>query len=226
MRRVLAIPALAAFAVLLYPGAASLASDHDQSGGTADQSCVGWQPVTPGFSYLSLNLLGISVDVGAGTPDRYGFDPCEARDPCQAHASPTPPPSPTLPPSPTRSPAPGTTTPPPPTKAPPPATPSPMIAPPPAAVPPTTVPSTTVAPAAVAPPTVIRVTRPRRPRTRPRPAKSPVFSARVPRAPGQQQAATYKPGRPVIPLGVLVTVVLTPCVITVAARLGKVLAGR
>ncbi|MBV9450646.1 MAG: hypothetical protein JO345_32625 [Streptosporangiaceae bacterium] len=81
-------------------------------------------------------------------------------------------------------------------------------------------------PATVAPPAVIRVTRPGQPRTRPRPAKPPVLPSRVPRPPVGQRAATYRPGRPVLPLGVLLTVVLTPCVITVAARLGKVLAGR
>jgi hypothetical protein len=49
----------------------------------------------------------------------------------------------------------------------------------------------------------------------------------VPRAEAQQQStATFAPGKPVVPIGVLVTVVMTPCVATVAARLGRVLAGR
>lgn len=49
----------------------------------------------------------------------------------------------------------------------------------------------------------------------------------LPRAEAQQQStATFTPGKPVVPVGVLVTVVMTPCVATVAARLGRVLAGR
>jgi hypothetical protein len=57
-----------------------------------------------------------------------------------------------------------------------------------------------------------------RPSPRPRPA---VFQAALEGEP----ATTYTPGRPVMPIGVLITVVLTPCVITVAARLGRLLSG-
>ncbi|HEX6521379.1 MAG TPA: hypothetical protein VF070_15420 [Streptosporangiaceae bacterium] len=155
------------------------------------------------FLYLSLGLLRISVGVDVScfpTPSAVTTPPASSVAPSPpASPLPSPRPRPVI---------------------------TPRPAPSPVAVLRTAAPPTAVAPAAVAPPVVIRVTRPRQPRTRPRPAKSPVLPARVPRAPARQQAATYKPGRPVIPLGVLVTVVLTPCVITVAARLGKVLAGR
>ena len=36
----------------------------------------------------------------------------------------------------------------------------------------------------------------------------------------------YMSARPVLPVGVLLTVVLTPCVITLVARLGKLLVDR
>jgi hypothetical protein len=67
--------------------------------------------------------------------------------------------------------------------------------------------------------------RPHRPVSRPRPAPRPrpaVFQAALEGEP----ATTYTPGRPVMPIGVLITVVLTPCVITMAARLGRLLSGR
>jgi hypothetical protein len=80
---------------------------------------------------------------------------------------------------------------------------------------------TTVAPAA-------QVSHPGKPSPRPhrairRPAARPTFFR--PALAGQA-ADTYRPGQPVMPIGVLLTVVLTPCVITVAARLGKLLCGR
>jgi hypothetical protein len=50
---------------------------------------------------------------------------------------------------------------------------------------------------------------------------APFFQA----APPQPPAPAFKPGQPVLPVGVLVTVVMTPCVATVAARLGKIMAG-
>jgi hypothetical protein len=78
-----------------------------------------------------------------------------------------------------------------------------------------------------------RITQPGQPGTSSRPANPPPAAHRpaipawLARPPVQQQAATaYRPGRPVMPIGVLVTVVLAPCVITVAARLGRLLAGR
>jgi hypothetical protein len=68
-----------------------------------------------------------------------------------------------------------------------------------------------------------RVSPPHRPR--PRPNKASPRPAFLP-APEGLSAAAYTPGRPVMPIGVLITVVLTPCVLTVAARLGKLLSGR
>jgi hypothetical protein len=59
-----------------------------------------------------------------------------------------------------------------------------------------------------------------RPPVKPAPAAPPLKQA----APAQRPAVTYKPGQPVMPVGVLVTVVMTPCVATVVARLGKLLA--
>jgi hypothetical protein len=81
----------------------------------------------------------------------------------------------------------------------------------------TPVPAPVTAPAVVT--QVAPVPRPHRPRPRPRPA---TFRP----APEGLTADAYAPGRPVMPIGVLITVVLTPCVLTVAARLGKLLSGR
>jgi hypothetical protein len=81
---------------------------------------------------------------------------------------------------------------------------------------PGSVPASAPVPALVSAPTaatpVARIPRPR----------PPLFQAAAPRL----AAATYTPGKPVIPIAVLITVVLTPCVITVTARLGKLLGGR
>jgi hypothetical protein len=57
-----------------------------------------------------------------------------------------------------------------------------------------------------------------------RPPSTPLAGFRPARAlpPG----SAYTPGTLILPIGILITVVLTPCVITVAARLGKLLAGR
>jgi hypothetical protein len=68
-----------------------------------------------------------------------------------------------------------------------------------------------------------------KPQPRPHPHAKPAPAAPPPpfkrAVVAQQPAATYKPGQPALPVGVLVTVVMTPCVATVAARLGKVIAG-
>lgn len=45
-------------------------------------------------------------------------------------------------------------------------------------------------------------------------------------AAGASAAAGYTPGRPTLPMLVLITVILAPCVITMAARLGRLLGGR
>ncbi len=65
----------------------------------------------------------------------------------------------------------------------------------------------------------------------PRPAgpahAPPVRAVPFPRAEAQRHsAAAFTPGKPVMPVGVLVTVVMTPCIATVVARLGRVLVGR
>jgi hypothetical protein len=86
---------------------------------------------------------------------------------------------------------------------------------------------------ALNPAPAIRITRPGRPGTSSRPANPPpgayrpAFPVQAPRASAQRQPATAgQPRRPVLPVGVLLTVVLAPCVITVAARLGRLLTGR
>jgi hypothetical protein len=61
-------------------------------------------------------------------------------------------------------------------------------------------------------------------RHKPAPRK-PVPEATFIQAAPAPPAPTFKPGQPVLPVGVLVTVVMTPCVATVAARLGKIMAG-
>jgi hypothetical protein len=86
----------------------------------------------------------------------------------------------------------------------------------------TPVPAPVTAPAVVT--QVAPVSRPHRPRPRPHRA-TPRPAAFLP-APEGLTAEAYTPGRPVMPIGVLITVVLTPCVLTVAARLGKLLSGR
>lgn len=89
------------------------------------------------------------------------------------------------------------------------------------------VPASPAMPAAVVTP--LTHSNPHRPSPGPRPSPRPlphprpaVFRAAL----AGEPATTYTPGRPVMPIGVLITVVLTPCVITVAARLGKLLSGR
>jgi translation initiation factor IF-2 len=83
------------------------------------------------------------------------------------------------------------------------------------------VPPPVTVPAVVTP--VTQAARPPGPRPRPSPRPRPaVFQAALEGEP----ATTYTPGRPVMPIGVLITVVLTPCVITVSARLGRLLSGR
>jgi hypothetical protein len=135
---------------------------------------------------------------------------------------------------------------------PPPARSAPALAPPPPApvrhpTPPPP-PATTPAPAATTPAAVLP---PPPPPRRPRPPQPPApVAAAVPAAhphkpaprkpappkpvptapffqaaPPQPPAPAFKPGQPVLPVGVLVTVVMTPCVATVAARLGKIMAG-
>lgn len=84
----------------------------------------------------------------------------------------------------------------------------------------TQVPVTAPVPAAAVPAATQEVTvRPRV--TPPGPRIRPAGFRPVPALPPEP---AYTPGRPVLPVGVLITVVLAPCVITVAARLGKLLA--
>jgi hypothetical protein len=134
--------------------------------------------------------------------------------------SPPPPPPPTRPaPRPTR-PAPPSTTP---ATTPAAVLPPPRRSPPRPPRPPQPAPPVT-APAAAAPVTVVAKSHPKpRPHAKPAPARPAPYQQA---APAQPPASTYKPGRPVMPVGVLVTVVMTPCVATVAARLGRVMAGR
>jgi hypothetical protein len=97
---------------------------------------------------------------------------------------------------------------------------APPLTTPPLTTPPVTTPPVTTPPAATV------VTKPHlRPHSivKPVPAPPPVKQT----APAEQPAAAiFKPGQPAMPVGVLVTVVMTPCVATVAARLGKIMAGR
>jgi hypothetical protein len=74
--------------------------------------------------------------------------------------------------------------------------------------------------AAVAPATVKHAHKPVPRKQAPRPTRT-FFQA----APEQPPAPAFKPGQPVLPVAVLVTVVMTPCVATVAARLGKIMMG-
>jgi hypothetical protein len=80
---------------------------------------------------------------------------------------------------------------------------------------------------AAAPPVTTVATKKAHPKPRPhaKPASAPLPPPFKQAAPAEQPAVTYKPGQPVMPIGVLITVVLTPCVATVAARLGKLMAG-
>jgi|GEM_PF-3845302 len=218
----LSLPALAALAGPRHPG-------HRPA------SC----PAAAADSVLP-NLL-IAAGSGPSGPDSYrscrkdalvsrAARPASSRPqpaqpvPSAGLGSPPPPPSP--PPSQRPVPPPATT------PAPPPATtpavvvpPVPKKPPPPRRRRPRPAPVLT-APAA-ATPAVIAVAKPRpepKPKVRPhaRPVPTPYRRAAVALRP----AVTFKPGQPVLPVGVLVTVVLTPCVATVVARLGKLLAGR
>ena len=154
---------------------------------------------------------------------------------------PAPPPSsslgspPPMPPRPPASPQPVPTTP-----APPHTTTSAGVVPPPRKSPPPPGPQPVApftAPAVVTPVTVVAATPHPTPHPNPHanphshanpapakaaPAPPPPFRQA---APPQQPATTYKPGQPAMPVGVLVTVVLTPCVATVATRLGRVMTG-
>ena len=140
----------------------------------------------------------------------------------------SPPPNPAPPP--TRRPAPPPTTPPPATPPPPPATtPAAVVPPPPKSPPPPRrpQPAPPVTVPAAAPPVTTVATKKAHPKPRPHAKPAPALPPPPFKqaAPAQQPAVTYKPGQPVMPVGVLITVVLTPCVATVAARLGKLMAG-
>ena len=135
----------------------------------------------------------------------------------------SPPPNPAPPPT---RPAPPPTTP----AAPPATTPAAVVPPPRRSPPPPRRPrpAPPVKEPAAAPPVtaVVAKSHPRpHPHVRPAPAPLPPPPFKQ-AAPAQQPATTYKPGRPAMPVGVLVTVVLTPCVATAVARLGRAMAGR
>jgi hypothetical protein len=79
-------------------------------------------------------------------------------------------------------------------------------------------------PPAAAVPAAVRVVK-----ARPHRAHKPAPAAPAPEvqaAPQEPAPTVFKPGQPVMPVGVLVTVVMTPCAATVVARLGKLMAGR
>ncbi|HXL90093.1 MAG TPA: hypothetical protein VN969_14175 [Streptosporangiaceae bacterium] len=104
-------------------------------------------------------------------------------------------------------------------------TPAAALPPPPAPRPPAPRPPAQPAPpvqaaAVVAPAAVKHAHKPLPRKQAPKPVHS-FFQA----APEQPPAPAFKPGQPVLPVGVLVTVVMTPCVATVAARLGKIMMG-
>ena len=200
-----------------------------------------------------LPLLRISLGLAIGTPDPDGYGPCHVRlSPIPAPSSPVV----TVPQPPARSPRPVPIGPRPPVpigpRPPVPIGPRPpvSIAPPrpgrhapPRVVPPPVAPPLAVRPPATAPravaiPAAVPVLHAPLPRpvaqnpAAPKPAAprlappQPGPPAPRPGAPQQQAASTFHPGRPVMPTSVLITVVLTPCVVTVAARLGKLMVGR
>jgi hypothetical protein len=155
--------------------------------------------------------------------------PPPARPPARpsAPALAPPPPAPSSPvlasPPPHRRPAPPPAT----TPAPVPTTPAAALPPPPAPRPPAPRPPAPRPPAppvqaaaVVAPAAVKHAHKPLPRKQAPKPVHS-FFQA----APEQPPAPAFKPGQPVLPVGVLVTVVMTPCVATVAARLGKIMMG-
>jgi hypothetical protein len=153
--------------------------------------------------------------------------PPPARPPARpsAPALAPPPPAPSSPvlasPPPHRRPAPPPAT----TPAPALTTPAAALPPPPAPRPPAPRPPAQPAPpvqaaAVVAPAAVKHAHKPLPRKQAPKPVHS-FFQA----APEQPPAPAFKPGQPVLPVGVLVTVVMTPCVATVAARLGKIMMG-
>jgi hypothetical protein len=212
----IAVPVAAALAVILAASPASARSfEPGKPLGQCPPSAPWGQPCAAGGGGTGTGV-GISVSIGgltACSPSGIqisvgvsigGSPPSWVPFPCPVPAA-APTPTPTTPtPTPTRT-RPASSRPRPPLTV-------------------TPVPAPATAPAAVTP--VARLSRPPRPRPHPpRPHKaSPRPAAFLP-APEALSAAVYTPGRPVMPIGVLITVVLTPCVLTVAARLGKLLSG-
>lgn len=177
---------------------------------------------------LSVPLLPLSLVVAVGDSDPDAYDSCQAGvslvltwtvpphhrvRQCPPRVYPTQP----LPPP--------ASTPPPVISAPPPPPPKPSVSPPPRHTKP---PVAVTPPAATvrAIPAAMPVFRAPRPHPKPRPIATPKPAPPAkPRAAAQPPPVQFKPRRPVLPVGVLVTVVLTPCVATVAARLGRLLSG-
>lgn len=187
-------------------------------------TCMAWQPVIPGLLYLGTppepaggDNDGVSLWIGVS----IAILPSSLCSP-QAPAPPAPP----VPPRQhhvrqphVRAPRPVPVAPPPPAPR---HTTPPILAVRPAAVAPSA-----AAPAGAPAGRVVWVAPPR-PHAGPRPlaAPEPGPPRVMPNAGALQPPVQFKPGRPVLPVGLLVTVVLTPCVATVVARLGRLMAGR
>lgn len=204
---------------------------------------------SPVLTIAGVPLLELNLGVAIGPPDEDSYDPCVTKlrvavralvpqrivppaPPRPPHVIPPWPPqpvpqpssilgSPPLQPPPPTPPA-TTPAPPPATTPAPPAT-KPAVAPPPRKSPAPRRPRP--APPVTAPPVTTVAVKPHaRPHPRPHPHAKPAPTPFTQAARAEQPAA-YKPGQPTLPVGVLVTVILTPCAATVAARLGKMLGG-